>query len=104
MTAMNITLHPRPLDASVDHSIQAIVTGTGPGETCTTDLAAGPWDFDARPGYGPGSSMGDVIPTGAPRQGELPAVGVDREPATELDGTVGNEVLGLTLAAEAELL
>ena len=73
MTAMNITLQPRPLDASVDHSIQAIVTGTGPGETCTTDLAAGPWDFDARPGYGPGSSMGDVIPTGAPRQGELPA-------------------------------
>jgi quinolinate synthase len=24
------------------------------------------------PGYGPGASMGDVIPTGAPRQGELP--------------------------------
>ena len=28
--------------------------------------------FDARPGYGPGSSMGDVIPTGSPRQGALP--------------------------------
>lgn len=73
MTAQNITLQPRPVDASVDHSIQQIVAGTGAGETCNTDLAAGPWDFDARPGYGPGSSMGDVIPTGSPRQGELPA-------------------------------
>ncbi|KAA9086650.1 quinolinate synthase NadA [Microbacterium radiodurans] len=63
----------RPLDPSVDHGIQAIVTGASTAETCTTDLAAGPWDFDVRPGYGPGSSMGDVIPTGAPRQGELPA-------------------------------
>jgi quinolinate synthase len=69
---MNITLQPRPIDASVDHAIQAIVTGETVGDTCNTDLAAGPWDFDSRPGYGPGSSMGDVIPTGAPRQGELP--------------------------------
>ncbi|WP_243224758.1 quinolinate synthase NadA [Microbacterium sp. CIAB417] len=60
-------------DASVDHAIQAIVDGSSTEATCSTDLAAGPWDFDARPGYGPGSSMGDVIPTGAPRQGELPA-------------------------------
>ncbi|MGO2111837.1 MAG: quinolinate synthase NadA [Pseudoclavibacter sp.] len=60
-------------DASVDHAIRAIVAGGSTAETCNTDLAAGPWDFDARPGYGPGSSMGDVIPTGAPRQGELPA-------------------------------
>src|SRR6478609_7176402 len=73
MPAVNITLQPRPeLDASVDHAIQAIVAGAVVGETCNTDLAAGPWDFDARPGYGPGSSMGDVIPTGSPRQGELP--------------------------------
>jgi len=73
MSAINIALQPRPdLDASVDHAIQAIVAGAQTGETCNTDLAAGPWDFDARPGYGPGSSMGDVIPTGAPRQGELP--------------------------------
>ncbi|MDW4571176.1 quinolinate synthase NadA [Microbacterium sp. M3] len=73
MSAVNITLQPRPdLDASVDHAIQAIVAGATTGETCNTDLAAGPWDFDTRPGYGPGSSMGDVIPTGSPRQGELP--------------------------------
>ncbi|MFC5434493.1 quinolinate synthase NadA [Microbacterium suwonense] len=60
------------LDPSVDHALQAIVEGRSTESTCTTDLAAGPWDFDTRPGYGPGSSMGDVIPTGAPRQGELP--------------------------------
>ncbi|WP_091231577.1 quinolinate synthase NadA [Microbacterium sp. 3J1] len=64
---------PTPVDASVDHAIQSIVSGASTDATCATDLAAGPWDFDARPGYGPGSSMGDVIPTGSPRQGELPA-------------------------------
>jgi len=67
-----LQIHPRPIDASVDHGIQAIVAGASTAETCNTDLAAGPWDFDTRPGYGPGSSMADVIPTGAPRQGELP--------------------------------
>ena len=73
MPAVNITLsHPAPADASVDHAIQAIVAGASTAETCSTDLAVGPWDFDTRPGYGPGSSMGDVIPTGSPRQGELP--------------------------------
>jgi len=36
-------------------------------------LADGPWTFDlGTPGYGPGASMGDVIPTGSPRQGQLP--------------------------------
>ncbi|MFD5224926.1 quinolinate synthase NadA [Microbacterium sp. NPDC058342] len=64
---------PLTIDPSVDHALQAIVTGASTDATCTTDLAAGPWDFDTRPGYGPGSSMRDVIPTGAPRQGELPA-------------------------------
>ncbi|QEE62603.1 quinolinate synthase NadA [Salinibacterium sp. dk2585] len=39
---------------------------------CTPDLAEAPWNFDAVPGYGPGSSMTDVIPAGAPRQGALP--------------------------------
>ncbi len=76
MSATLITLSQRPaggVDPSVDHGIQAIVAGTSAAETCTTELAAGPWDFDNRPGYGPGSSMGDVLPTGAPRQGELPA-------------------------------
>ncbi len=94
MTATAVTLQPRPVDPSearrdpsearrdpsearrdpsVDHEIQAIVAGELVGETCNTDLAAAPWTFDSRPGYGPGSSMGDVIPVGAPRQGELPA-------------------------------
>ncbi|MFS0794271.1 quinolinate synthase NadA [Microbacterium sp. 1P10AE] len=73
MTLTSLTLQPRPaIDPSVDHVIQAIVSGASTDATCTTDLAVGPWDFDTRPGYGPGSSMGDVIPTGAPRQGELP--------------------------------
>ncbi|MEV8264182.1 quinolinate synthase NadA [Microbacterium sp. NPDC077057] len=74
---MSITFVPTPVvpaaDPSVDHAIQAIVGGASTDATCTTDLAVGPWDFDTRPGYGPGSSMGDVIPTEAPRQGELPA-------------------------------
>src|SRR6185369_9158865 len=35
---------------------------------------------------------------------ELTAVGVDRQPATDLDGAAGDEVLGLTRAAEAQLL
>ena len=74
MAATPFTLQPRPaIDPSVDHAIQAIVSGASIDATCSTDLAVGPWDFDTRPGYGPGSSMGDVIPTGAPRQGELPA-------------------------------
>ncbi len=77
MSAVNIVLQPRPasepvVDPSVDREIQAIVAGASTAETCNTDLAEGPWNFDARPGYGPGSSMGDVIPTGSPRQGELP--------------------------------
>ncbi|WP_150957646.1 quinolinate synthase NadA [Microbacterium testaceum] len=73
MSATPLTLQPRPaIDPSVDHAIQAIVSGASTDATCTTDLAVGPWDFDTRPGYGPGSSMGDVIPTGAPRQGQLP--------------------------------
>ena len=73
MAATPVTLQPRPTDASVDHLIQRIVTGSDPADTCSTDLADGPWEIDTRPGYGPGASMGDVIPTGAPRQGELPA-------------------------------
>jgi quinolinate synthase len=61
--------------ASVDTTIRLIGTGASAGSTCSPDLAQGPWEFDTgAPGYGPGSSMGDVIPTGSPRQGELPAV------------------------------
>ena len=59
--------------ASVDHTIRLIGTGAAAGTTCSPDLATAPWEFDSGvPGYGPGSSMGDVIPTGSPRQGELP--------------------------------
>jgi quinolinate synthase len=73
MNQATLTLQPRPIDPSVDHEIQAIVAGQTTASTCNTDLAAGPWGFDIRPGYGPGASMGDVIPTGSPRQGQLPA-------------------------------
>jgi quinolinate synthase len=59
---------------SVDTTIQLIGAGA-PGSTCNPDLAKGPWeiDLDPNPGYGPGSSMGDILPTGSPRQGQLPA-------------------------------
>lgn len=73
MTASPLLLQSRPLDPSVDRGIRAIASGSAAGETCSTDLAAAPWTFDATPGYGPGASMGDVIPAGAPRQGALPA-------------------------------
>lgn len=73
MSAINIPLQSRRIDPSVDLEIRAIVEGRAGGETCSTDLASGPWNFDTVPGYGPGASMGDVIPTGSPRQGELPA-------------------------------
>jgi quinolinate synthase len=59
--------------ASVNDRIQLIVTGKEEGETCSPSLAKGPWEFDkATPDYGPGASMGDVIPTGSPVQGALP--------------------------------
>ncbi|HLP22506.1 MAG TPA: quinolinate synthase NadA [Microbacteriaceae bacterium] len=69
MTAINLGAPT----ASVDRLIQLISAGTATGQTCTPDLADGPWVADATPGYGPGSSMGDVIPVGSPRQGALPA-------------------------------
>ena len=57
---------------SIDTTIQLIAAGA-PGSTCSPSLAQAPWEFDGTPGYGPGSSMGDVLPTGSPRQGQLPA-------------------------------
>ena len=59
--------------ASVDLTIRLIEAGTSSGSTCSPDLARNPWEFDTEAGYGPGSSMGDVIVAGSPRQGELPA-------------------------------
>ena len=87
MSAKSVTFPPLPVDPSVDHEIQAIVSGASTAETCNTDLAAGPWNFDDRPGYGPGSSMGDVIPVGSPRQGELPVEYREASPE-ELDARV----------------
>jgi len=57
---------------SIATTIDLISNGKAAGSTCTPDLAMPTWDFDTRPGYGPGSSMSDVIPTTAPRQGQLP--------------------------------
>ena len=63
--------------ASVDQTLQLIRT-TGrdaqgaPASACSPELVNAPWNFDATPQYGPGASMGDVIPTDAPRQGGLP--------------------------------
>ena len=57
---------------SIDTTIQLIAAGAS-GSTCSPALAKAPWEFDGTPGYGPGSSMGDVLPTGSPRQGQLPA-------------------------------
>src|ERR1700742_3997442 len=62
---------------SIDDAIQLIHIGEQPGNkltaVCSSDLAEKPWDFDlGAPGYGPGASMTDAIPSGAPRQGVLP--------------------------------
>jgi quinolinate synthase len=59
--------------SSVNDRIQLIVSGASNEETCSPSLAKGPWEFDKGvPAYGPGASMGDVIPTGSPMQGGLP--------------------------------
>ncbi|MGK2853167.1 MAG: quinolinate synthase NadA, partial [Microbacteriaceae bacterium] len=59
--------------ASVDAVIRGIAAGSAPGAACTPDLLSDPWVIDARsPSYGPGASMGDLIPTGSPRPGQLP--------------------------------
>jgi quinolinate synthase len=61
---------------SVDTEIQLITAGApgATGETCTPELADGPWVFDLQPApsYGPGASMADPIPADTPRQGVLP--------------------------------
>jgi quinolinate synthase len=63
---------------SIDETIQLIRIGEPRGSSsqtavCSPALAESPWSFDeAVPGYGPGASMADIIPAGAPRQGTLP--------------------------------
>jgi quinolinate synthase len=84
------------IDASVDRTIRLVEQGAASGSTCSPELAKGPWEFDAgAPGYGPGSSMGDVIPVGSPRQGELPREYRDASPE-ELDARIraAKETLG----------
>ena len=49
---MSISALRTPVDPSVDHALRSIVTGASVEETCATDLAAGPWNFDTVPGYG----------------------------------------------------
>ena len=74
---------PRPFAGdkevgSIDETIQLIRIGEQQGSSslnaaCSSGLAANPWDFDEMaPGYGPGASMADILPAGAPRQGTLP--------------------------------
>jgi len=64
---------------SIDETIQLIRIGEQPGGTkssttqvCSSTLADSPWLFDQTPGYGPGASMSDALPTGSPTQGILP--------------------------------
>ena len=56
---------------SITKSVDTLIVEQ-PAASCDADLAKGPWEFDTFPGYGPGSSMGDIIPVGSPRQGALP--------------------------------
>jgi quinolinate synthase len=59
--------------ASVSERIALIARDSAEGARCAPELNDGPWEFDAQPpAYGPGASMGDVIPVGTPRQGALP--------------------------------
>ncbi|KUG57683.1 quinolinate synthase NadA [Nesterenkonia jeotgali] len=52
-------------------SVNDLITLT-PKDSCNTKLAAGPWDFDTVPGYGPGSSQADRLPDPVSRPGQLP--------------------------------
>ncbi len=68
---------------SVDNTIQLLQflelpTGSAGGSAgmsvCSAKLVEDPWLFDSEaPGYGPGASLGDNLPAGSPRQGELPS-------------------------------
>ena len=79
---------------SVDGTIQLIRRGEEQGSSagrdggmrvCNSRLAEGPWVFDAQqPSYGPGASLGDFLPVGSPRQGDLPEE-YRRASAEELD-------------------
>ena len=59
---------------SIDDAIQLIQIGEQPGNkltaVCSSGLAEKPWEFDqGPPGYGPGASMTDAIPSGSSSTG-----------------------------------
>lgn len=58
--------------AAIGHRRPIALAATGLS-TCGTELAVDPWAIDRAPGYGPGASTEDPIPSDAPRQGPLPA-------------------------------
>ena len=66
---------------SVNDEIQLIQINGSQGKresagkisVCNSRLAEAPWVFDTdEPAYGPGASMGDIVPLDTPRQGSLP--------------------------------
>ncbi|MDP5228694.1 MULTISPECIES: quinolinate synthase NadA [Arthrobacter] len=70
--------------SSVNATIQLITraeaeSAPASAGTCSTELAAGPWEYDAAeaaagaPAYGPGASSEDVAPAATPRQAQIPA-------------------------------
>ncbi len=75
--------------------IQLRATGAS---SCDTQLSDEPWQIDRDPGYGPGASASDEIPTEAPRQGPLPARYTDASEAqltewiVEAKATLGDRV------------
>src|SRR4051812_30685391 len=74
---------------------------TGPGGDKNTRGAV---DLVDRGAAELSNALGDAVHAVDVGLSELAAVGVEREPATELDGAVRDEVLGLAASAEAELL
>lgn len=54
------------------HRKPIVLRATG-ASSCDAGLAKDPWAIDEAPGYGPGASLADEIPSTAPRQGPLPA-------------------------------
>lgn len=76
----------------------ADLPGTAPAtSTCSTDLAASPWDFApaVAAGYGPGASEADTVPAGAPAQPVIPEE-YQHASAEELDRriTAAKQTLG----------
>jgi quinolinate synthase len=77
---------------------RADLPGTAPAtSTCSTDLAASPWDFapTVAAGYGPGASEADTVPAGAPAQPVIPEE-YQHASAEELDRRIAaaKETLG----------